>query len=272
MHVALSKHHGLGNDFLVLDLDQEPTLSSRSDWADVARHWCDRRFGVGADGLLLRRDLGGDRLAMVLYNADGSRAEMSGNGIRCLVQAAHYARSGRDGESYVVETDGGERRVIVEGWSDGDTVQVVVDMGPIVHADEPEGWASLECHPDRPVRHVSLGNPHSVVGVDDVRAVDLLDLGSRVPQVNLEIVEPGPESNAVTMRVHERGAGITLACGTGACAAASAALAWGLVPASVDEVVVHMDGGDARVRIDAATGHATLIGPATFVASVTVHL
>ncbi len=272
MQVVASKHHGLGNDFLVVDLDQDSSLGSRTDWADVARRWCDRRFGVGADGLLLLRDLGGDRLSMILHNADGSRAEMSGNGIRCLVQAAHFARRGNDGASYRVETDAGVREVVVEGWSDSDTVQVVVDMGAIVDASEPERWATLECHPDRPVRHLSLGNPHSVVGVDDIDAVDLLALGSRVPQVNLEIVEPGPETNAVTMRVHERGAGITLACGTGACATAEAALAWGLVPANVDEVVVHMQGGDARVRIDRESRRATLIGPATFVASVTVHL
>lgn len=274
MHVVVSKHHGLGNDFLVVDLDQDPSLGSRSDWDDIARRWCDRRLGVGADGLLLLRDLGGDRLSMVLHNADGSRAEMSGNGIRCLVQAAHWARRAADGAHYVVDTDAGPRRVIVEGWSDADddTVHVVVDMGQIADAEEPSNWSALQCHPDRPVRHLSLGNPHSVVGVDDVEAVDLLDLGSRVPQVNLEIVHPGPEPHAVTMRVHERGAGITLACGTGACASAEAAVAWGLVPSATEEVLIHMEGGDARVRIDRDTRRATLIGPATFVASITVHL
>lgn len=272
MHVVLSKHHGLGNDFLVVDLDQEASLVSRSDWSEIARSWCDRRFGVGADGLLLLRTLGDAHLSMTLYNADGSRAEMSGNGIRCLVQAAHWSRRGEDGARYSVDTDAGSRSATVEGWSDDDTVQIVVDMGDITDADEPANWSTLQCHPDRPVRHLSLGNPHSVVGVDDVTAVDLVDLGTRVPQVNLEIVEPGPESNAITMRVHERGAGVTLACGTGACASAEAALAWGLVPATADEVLVHMQGGDARVRIDRESRRATLIGPATFVASITVHV
>lgn len=272
MLVVLSKHHGLGNDFLVLDQGQDPSLSSRPDWAEVARRLCDRRFGIGADGLLLVRDHGQRRLSMVLYNADGSRAEMSGNGIRCLVHAAHRARQGADGDSYVVDTDAGERHVTVEGHSGPDSVHIVVDMGSIADAPEPSGWSTLECHPDRPVRHLSLGNPHSVVGVDDVDAVDLLDLGSRVPQVNLEVVEPGPEPSAITMRVHERGAGITLACGTGACAAAEAALAWGLVPATTSEVTVHMPGGDARVRVDRATRRVTLVGPATFVASISVSL
>lgn len=270
MSVVLSKHHGLGNDFLVVDLDQDPALADRRDWDALARRWCDRRFGIGADGLLLLRSRGEGRLTMVLHNADGSRAEMSGNGIRCLVQAAHESIRGVDGATYTVATDAGERIVTVESGSGSDTVHIVVDMGEIADADEPSGWATLECHPDRPVRHLSLGNPHSVVGVDDVDAVDLPDLGSRVPYVNLEIIEPGPESNAITMRVHERGAGITLACGTGACASAEAALAWGLVPASSEEVLVHMPGGDARVRIERATRRATLIGPATRVASVTV--
>jgi diaminopimelate epimerase len=272
MPVVLTKHQGLGNDFLVLDLDQKDGLSNRTDWEDLARRWCDRRFGVGADGLLLLRSLGDRHLGMVLHNADGSRAEMSGNGIRCLVQAAHRARAGVDGATYRVDTEAGERVVTVERGSDSETVHVVVDMGPITDAAEPSNWASLQCHPDRPVRHLSLGNPHSVVGVDDLDDVDLLDLGSRVPEVNLEIVEPGPEADAITMRVHERGAGITLACGTGACAAAEAALSWGLVPASVDEVVVHMPGGDARVRIDRTTRRAILIGPASMVASITVPL
>jgi diaminopimelate epimerase len=134
---------------------------------------------------------------------------------------------------------------------------------------EPENWAALECDPMRPVSHVSLGNPHSVVGVEDVSMVDLKRLGELVPHVNLEIVEPGPGTNAITMRVHERGAGITRACGTGACAAADAALRWGLVPASVREVIVHMDGGTARVHVSNESV-ATLTGPAVLIGSMSV--
>ena len=114
-----------------------------------------------------------------------------------------------------------------------------------------------------------MGNPHSVVGVDDVGVVDLVDLGGRVPHINLEIVEPGPELNAITMRVHERGAGITMACGTGACASAFAARSWGLVKASEPEVLVHMDGGSATVSFDGeAPPRAILTGPVTFVATI----
>ena len=138
---------------------------------------------------------------------------------------------------------------------------------------QPAGWAALGCHPDRPVAHLSLGNPHSVVGVDEVAAVDLGHLGSQVPQVNLEIVEPGPEANAITMRVHERGAGITEACGTGACAAAYAARSWGLVARNAGEVVVHMDGGTAMVSFsDAVPERAILTGPATFIAEIEIEI
>lgn len=265
MVVHLSKHHGLGNDFLVYDLDQgDPGVA----WSELARRWCARTTGVGADGLLLLHT-GGDRLSMRLFNADGSLAEMSGNGIRCLVQAAHHKLGGSNGAVYEIDTDAGLRSADVIAVSDAHTIQVRVDMGPVTDLPEPDGWGALECDPMRPVRHVSLGNPHSVVGVDDVKIVDLARLGALVPQVNLEIVEPGPGSNAITMRVHERGAGITLACGTGACAAAEAALSWGIVPRSTDEVVVHMDGGVARVHIS-DDRRAVLTGPATWVGTVTV--
>ena len=267
--VVLTKHHGLGNDFLVLDLGQSV---GDIDWMAAARSLCDRRFGIGADGLLLMRRIGDRHVSMVLHNSDGSRAEMSGNGIRCLVQAAHMADGSPDAAVYLVDTEAGRREVAVVGSPVGTSLQLRVDMGTVVDLPAPAGWDAVQCHPDRPVRHVSLGNPHSVVGVDDVTAVDLADLGSRVPHVNLEIIEPGPEVDAITMRVHERGVGITLACGTGACAAAEAAKAWGLVPASVEDVLVHMEGGDARVRVDPATRLVTLTGPSVYVASVSVSL
>jgi diaminopimelate epimerase len=137
--------------------------------------------------------------------------------------------------------------------------------------DAPANWATLECDPLRPVAHLSLGNPHAVVGVDDVSVVPLRELGERVPQINLEVIEPGPEPHAVTMRVHERGVGITQACGTGACASAWAAATWGLAVPASGEVVVHMEGGDVSVRLDSPiAGHVTLTGPSVFVARFAV--
>jgi diaminopimelate epimerase len=219
---------------------------------------------VGADGLLLLSRRSEFKLAMQLFNQDGSRAEMSGNGIRCLVQAA-FDRDGCDEPvSYSVTTDAGERVVDVQPVSHEEVI-ASVDMGLIEKLDEPQNWSTIGCDPNRPVMHLSVGNPHSVVGVEDVELVNLLEIGLKVPQVNLEIVEAGPESNAITMRVHERGAGITQACGTGACASAWAANEWGLVPSSVTEILVHQPGGDATVRINhPQPGHVTLIGSAHF--------
>ena len=206
---------------------------------------------------------------MQLYNADGSRAEMSGNGIRCLVQAWARRLAVTAGD-VAVATMAGVRRVEFGPGPDGDTIVAAVDMGAVGAIDAPPGWPDIGTHEHRPVAHLSVGNPHTVVAVDDVGAVDLLSIGQQVPSVNLEIVEPGPEPTAITMRVHERGAGITEACGTGACAAAWAAARWGLV-AGDGEITVHMDGGDAKVRLDQPRpGRVTLIGPATFVGTVQV--
>jgi diaminopimelate epimerase len=267
VQVTLTKHQALGNDFLVYDLAQGRPSSS---WPELARRWCDRRFGVGADGLLILENHGGRRLTMKLHNADGGAAEISGNGIRCLVQAAHDADGAPTGATYEVVTDAGLRLVEVTADDGNGTIHASVAMGEVSDLPVPSNWDVLGCQPDRPVAHVSLGNPHSVVAVEDVDAVPLQELGEKVPHLNLEIVQPGPEPDAVTMRVHERGAGITLACGSGACASAYAAKKWGLVARSVTEVLVHMDGGDARVRIDEVTRLATLIGPSVFVASVSV--
>lgn len=268
MQVVVTKHHGLGNDFLVLETSQIEAVPdieiTQIDWPSIAKQWCNRESGVGADGLLLLSRRGEFKLAMQLFNQDGSRAEMSGNGIRCLVQAA-FDRDGCDEPvSYSVMTDAGERVVDVQPVSHEEVI-ASVDMGLIEKLDEPQNWSTIGCDPNRPVMHLSVGNPHSVVGVEDVELVNLLEIGLKVPQVNLEIVEAGPESNAITMRVHERGAGITQACGTGACASAWAANKWGLVPSSVTEILVHQPGGDATVRINhPQPGHVTLIGSAHF--------
>lgn len=263
--LSLTKHHGLGNDFLVVfapDVDDLPML---------AQHLCDRRRGLGADGLLIAQPLDGYAAQMVLYNADGSRAEMSGNGIRCFAQAIAMQRG--DLGDQLISTDAGDKLVTLGPTDSPNTIIARVEMGEVAPLGEPDNWALLQCHPDRPVAHLSMGNPHSVVGVDEVAAVDLADLGGKVPHVNLEIVEPGPETNAITMRVHERGAGITEACGTGACASAFAARSWGLVSAGETDVVVHMDGGSATVAFDDATPpNAILTGPATFVASIEVEV
>ncbi len=258
--VRLTKHHGLGNDFLVVCTDQR---LPRIAWPVLARAWCDRRRGIGADGLLLATP-GDHGWTMALYNADGSRAEMSGNGIRCLVQAVWMREGARGETAYTIATDAGPRSVTITPTGDARVALATVDMGEVTELDPPDGWERLGCDPGRPVAHLSLGNPHSVVAVDDVAGVDLAALGELVPSVNLEIVAATADPAAVRMRVHERGAGVTEACGTGACAAAYAAVRWGL--AGGDRIEVQMDGGTAIVRIDGT--RAELTGPTTFVAAI----
>ncbi len=278
MTLTVTKHHGLGNDFLVLI---STSGGPGRQMPDIARRLCDRRRGIGADGLLVVGEwlscavpANGVRpdVTMTLFNADGSRAEMSGNGIRCLAQA--WARHIRKSEGvFQVLTDAGLRPVAVMPTGDPDRIMASVGMGSVTRLSAPPNWDALGCDPMRPVAHVALGNPHSVVAVDDVHEVPLADLGAEVPMINLEVIHPGPEPDAITMRVHERGAGITEACGTGACASAWAAARWGMVPADVREITVHMDGGDAKVLLDApAPGEVTLIGPATHVATIIVEL
>jgi len=261
MSVRLTKHHGLRNDFLVW-LDGDVACGPAN-----AVRWCNRREGIGADGLLVGVRRGVETWQMVLFNGDGSRAEMSGNGIRCFAQAIGEGRPG----IYEIETDGGVRRVQVTATEDPLTIDASVDMGLIGEGLASPTWSAIGCDPHRPVLHLSLGNPHTVVGVEDVKALDLRAIGEQVPDVNLEVVEPGPEPFAITMRVHERGAGITEACGTGACASAWAATRWGMVPSTAHEVLVHMDGGDARVRLDTPEpGRVTLVGPAVLIGTVEV--
>ncbi len=270
--LTLTKHHGLGNDFLVVF---HPGID---DLPDLARRLCDRRRGIGADGLLIAESPPADDqrttqygATMILYNADGSRAEMSGNGIRCFVQALSMRHDG-DLSDVSIHTDAGMRIVSVAATDRSDTIRASVDMGEITRLDEPDGWAALGCHPDRPVAHLSLGNPHGVVGVDDVDVVDLAELGAKVPDINLEIVAPGEHQDEIRMRVHERGAGITEACGTGACASAHAAAAWALATPVGGKLTVHMDGGSATVELDAPEpGRVTLTGPATYVGTIEVN-
>jgi diaminopimelate epimerase len=263
--LQLTKHHGLGNDFLVAFHPPVANLAS------LARKLCDRHRGVGADGLLIGESEDGYAARMVLHNADGSRAEMSGNGIRCFAQALAMRRS--DMAPQRILTDAGDRLVTLYATDDDRTIQAAVDMGKVSSIEQPDDWHRLGIDPMRPVCHLSLGNPHAVVGVDDVDDLDLLTLGRTIPLVNLEVIHPGPEVDAITMRVHERGAGITQACGTGACASAWAAATWGLVAAGSEEITVHMDGGDAKVRLHQPhQGHVTLVGPAVLIASLTVQI
>ena len=271
--MRLTKHHGLGNDFLILlDADGSHAVSPAT-----ARALCDRRTGVGADGLLRAAApaAGSDAVAtMQLFNADGSLAEMSGNGIRCLAQA--LLRAGwAAGPEVPIDTAAGRRTVTAHGPIGGPVQESSVAMGDARLLGGAPEWAGGAV---ADAMLVDMGNPHLVLRLGsgrgdaarlDTPAVSLVEVGERanakIPggaNVHLLTVE----SVGIAIRTYERGVGPTLACGTGACAAAAAAHAWGLVG---PETVVHMPGGAATVTLGDTV---TLRGPAAFVATVEVDL
>lgn len=258
--LRLTKHHGLGNDFLVL---LEPPAGL--DAADAARRLCDRRRGIGADGLLLARPgRDGADLAMELRNADGGRAEMSGNGIRCFAQAVWDA--GAVGDRLLVATDAGVRSVRRVGGPAPGVVEASVDMGTVkVVGDAPE-WVGGTVVA---AALVDAGNPHLVLSDEAVDAVAVGEDGPRIEAafadgVNVEWICAGPGAGELTLRVWERGAGETLACGTGSCAAVAASVAWGLAG---PRAVVHNPGGDVTVDLGET---AVLTGPAVRIGAVEV--
>ena len=261
----MTKFHGLGNDFLVAHWQENPDLTPD---ADVARAVCARHTGVGADGLIYALSPGGDDadVHMVLLNADGSEAEISGNGIRCLAQAV-LRRSGRSEGDVLVETVRGVRELrTVRGDVDGE-LWTTVDMGEPTDGPplSPEALDVAALRRET----VDIGNPHVVLLVDDPDAVDLAVVGPELEHsfpagINVHVVAPR-SSSELDLRVWERGVGITQACGSGAVAAAVAAHRWGLVE---PQVTVWMPGGSAVVEIDGT--RALLTGPSTFVAEVVV--
>lgn len=243
------KMEGLGNDFVVIAGPAEVTA------ADVAA-WCDRRRGVGADGVLEVSSLAGNRVGMRYWNADGSPSEMCGNGLRCV--ARYAAENGLvEGNEFTVVTPAGPRPARLRG---GDRVRVLLG--------EPScGAGSIEVE-GMAVFPVEMGNPHAVMFVDDPAAAPVATLGPQLEMAaefpagtNVEfarVTDPG----VIELRVWERGVGETLACGSGAAATAYLAYTQGRVGESV---TVQLPGGSLLVELDEAG--AWIEGPANFVFS-----
>jgi diaminopimelate epimerase len=260
--MRLTKHHGLGNDFLVLlDLaGTEPVTP------EIAVALCDRRTGLGADGLIrVTAGQGEADVAMLLLNADGSEAEMSGNGIRCLAQAVFKHRLAEP-PVLRVATGAGLRTVTALARTGDRSHRFSVDMGTAkVIGDEPDWVGGSVLRADRG----DVGNPHLVLHWADAALPDrdlLVQWGERLNEltpggVNVEIVRPIP-SGQLDMVVFERGVGPTQACGTGACATAAAAHGWGLAGPTA---TVNMPGGPVDVQLG---DPVLLIGEAVSIATV----
>ena len=249
-----TKMHGCGNDFLIFDPDEVEGI----ELPDLALMACDRHFGVGADGILVPAPSGIADLEMVYLNSDGSPSEMCGNGLRCLVRYARD-RGMVDGETPTVATGAGVKEVIL--FENGSSR---VDMGAPVFDTEVEvgGFRFLR---------VSMGNPHAVTFLGSEAAVEDLDLGAVGPLIEEDPVFPNKTNvefglvrggHDVRMRIWERGAGETLASGSGSCALAVAAMRQGLAESPVR---VRMDGGVVEIEWSGEGGSVYMKGPAEYV-------
>jgi diaminopimelate epimerase len=259
--ISFFKYHGLGNDFIVVDRAQWPYEPHR-----IAR-LCDRHRGVGGDGALLVERLGSGSQAharMVIFNRDGSRPEMCGNGVRC---AARYLieHAGIDADRLVIDTDAGPRACRIIERSQGPW-HVEVQMGPAQIAQEPVN-VDLDDFAEALIT-VDMGNPHAVAfaPIDEAR----LDSVGRVLNaghpafeegVNVEFVEV-IDAQHLRVAVFERGVGRTMACGTGACAAAAASIKAGHSRADTP-VEVELPGGVLRVEL--RDDYIWMTGPAEYV-------
>lgn len=243
--------HGIGNDFVLLDAFGE-TLP-RLDFEELSREMNDRRFGIGGDGLILVEKGHEAPFRMRMFNPDGSESEMCGNGIRCFAKLLQERGYSGDG-AVQVETGAGILTVQLEsnGW-------VRVDMGKarLTRGEIPVQGEPAETFVEQPIGSyrgtaVSMGNPHLVIFVPDVEAIVLEDLGPKLehdplfPQrINVHVAQV-LDSSHLRMRTWERGAGITLACGTGACAVAVAGQVTGRSEPQVD---IRLPGGHLKIEV-----------------------
>jgi len=277
--VNFSKYEGLGNDFILVD-DRDKDAPSLTP--DEAEKLCNRNFGIGGDGVIFALKPPSDDydFSMRIYNSDGSEPEMCGNGIRCFAQ--FLKDLGADAKSYQIDTLAG--RIIPVMNDDG---TITVDMGePILKAaDVPTTLSSnfedgisvveqdLECNGKNwKVSCVSMGNPHCVIFVDDLeKDIDFESDGPAIEscteafpaKTNVEFVQVMSETH-LKMKVWERGAGPTLACGTGTCALVVAAILSGRIPAG-NKVRVTLPGGDLFIEWNKGTDNKVFMtGPATY--------
>lgn len=260
--LRFEKYHGIGNDFLVIDVESPEALS-----VERAMQLCDRHFGLGADGVLLVSEASTDgaRARMTVINADGSRPEMCGNGLRCV--ALHLARQDGQGETaFVVDTDAGPLRCDVVRDGDRATIGTQIGKGTSV--------GSLELdHPGGPYlfHRIETGNPHAICFRTPIENSHLDQLGPKVSGsipggANVEIATvKSPREIDVT--VWERGVGRTLACGTGAAATVISATLNGISPLGWP-VRVNLPGGPLEITVS-EDQTAYLKGPAEWVYSAT---
>ena len=268
--ISFVKYHGLGNDFILVDNRQQPEPIITPEQAIL---WCDRHFGIGADGVIFALPGQADTdYTMRIFNSDGSEPEMCGNGIRCLARFIADLEGASAKEIYRIHTLAGV--IIPKLETNG---QVTVDMGcpRLLAAEIPTTLAAADQQVvNQPIEVageswqvtcVSMGNPHCITFVEDIAAIPLEAIGPQFehhpafPQrTNTEFIEV-VRRNYLKMRVWERGAGITLACGTGACAALAAGVLNGLCDR---RATVELPGGCLEIEWSAVDQRLYMTGPA----------
>jgi diaminopimelate epimerase len=269
MNFHFSKWHGIGNDFVIVDGRKEQI----DDYKQAAIEICDRHFGVGADGLVMILPSEIADFKMRIFNSDGSEAEMCGNATRCIARYL-YEQKLTTKTKIVIETKAGMIKPEII-FKNGNFETVKVNMGePILAAEDiPVAGFGKEqvVHKELTVLDktyqitcVSMGNPHCVIFVEDINAVELEKIGPMIEtqpmfpkKINVEFVEVKSKDH-LRMRVWERGAGITLACGTGSCATIVAAI---LNEKTGRSAKIELDGGDLYVEWG-EDNHVYLSGPA----------
>lgn len=279
MKIEFTKMHGCGNDYVYIDSVKNPVRVA--DKAELARMVSDRHFGIGSDGLIFVNSSKIADFEMEMYNADGSRSEMCGNGIRCVAKLV-YDKGYTDGENFTIESMGKIKYIKIYG-KDGVAESVKVDMGepilePIRIPVDVEGDRAIAVPIEvdgatYEMTCVSMGNPHAVVFLDETK-----DEPSKVTSLEIEKIGPKFENHKVfpnrvntefvnvidrsqvEMRVWERGTGETLACGTGCCATTVACILNGKTDR---EITINVLGGKIRVKWDESDNHIYMTGPAT---------
>ncbi|WP_091350674.1 diaminopimelate epimerase [Anaerobranca gottschalkii] len=261
--------HGLGNDFIIIDNLQDKKL----DWSKLAKKLCQRNTGIGGDGLVLVSPSDKGDYKMVIYNSDGSLAQMCGNAIRCFGKYL-YEKGYTDKTNLVIDTDAGVKQLYLK-INEGLVETVKVDMGPPIFQPEliPVNTTNSDnnikiqvAQQELNITAISMGNPHAVIFVDQVEDFPVKEIGPLIenhplfPQkTNVEFVQL-KEDGTLVMRVWERGVGETQACGTGACAAFVASVLKGKVK---NQGEVHLLGGVLKITFDGERVFKE--GPAAFV-------
>lgn len=251
----LTKMHGLGNDYLYVFGEVPKNI------VPLSVRLSDRHTGIGSDGMIYISPSRVADFRMRIFNADGSEAKMCGNGIRCVGKYV-YDKGYTDKKSLKIETQSGIRTLEMS-VTGGVVRKVSVDMGKAVVS--PERTITVD-GTDVVLTPVSVGNPHAVIFVKDIVSAPLTTLGPKIEHhpafeggVNVEFVEVR-SSGCLRMRVWERGSGVTMACGTGACASVAAAVRHGFCAAD-SPVSVMLDGGELNITV-APDGAVTMTGPA----------